>query len=278
HVSFQAHPIDQLAHILQIEVSSLLKNGPPMKSMRSCLAVCFVTALCAQVRADDVEPLMKRLPASANIVAVVQVARILESERARKEGWAENQQTDFLAGASTLPPWVRTFARASHVHPGENGHGWSVAVATTSQDIDMRATADREGGVVQTISRHTAVSSQRNAYFIQIAPRLMGIVSPAYRQDAYRWLNVAESQPMTPSHWLGRVVKEENADIAIAFDTRGMFDPILLQRQLNEFLTRQKKSKQLKQMHSLLMSLEGVCFTANVGVKTKGQHSLEFLN
>lgn len=225
---------------------------------------------------DDVASLLGKLPASANSLAVVRVDRILRSPRAQQEGWAEKQQGDFLAGAATFPPWVRTFVRASHVHIDEASHGWSRAVVTMNRDIDINETARREGGPVQQISGQPAVLSRRNAYFVQLDQRLMGIVSPAQRQDAFRWIAIPESQPIDATHWLGRVVLEEQADITIAFDARGMFDPILLRQTLATAGAMEKKQKDLTQVHRLLMSTEGLCFTANVAEQTEAQLRIDF--
>ncbi len=64
------------------------------------------------VVADDRDAaLLKLLPASSNVVAVVHADQVLGSARGVKEDWAGRQQDRFLAGASMIPPNVTTLVQ-----------------------------------------------------------------------------------------------------------------------------------------------------------------------
>tara|TARA_R110002072_G_scaffold303099_1_gene493532 strand:- start:277678 stop:277926 length:249 start_codon:yes stop_codon:yes gene_type:complete len=64
------------------------------------------------------------LPGEANAVSVVRVAEILNSPRAKVEGWAETANDRFLTGASRIPPWIDTLVIGSLVRPELHQQVW----------------------------------------------------------------------------------------------------------------------------------------------------------
>ena len=57
-------------------------------------------------RADDLAELLNRVPGDMNTVAVINVREINKTPRAVKEKWRDNDETEYLAGAIAVPPWV----------------------------------------------------------------------------------------------------------------------------------------------------------------------------
>ena len=83
---------------------------------RILLCVALWSANLGLVAADDQETaLLKLLPASSNVVAVVHADQVLGSARGVKEDWAGRQQDRFLAGASMIPPNVTTLVQGMQV-------------------------------------------------------------------------------------------------------------------------------------------------------------------
>ena len=57
---------------------------------------------CLCEAADPALELARRIPGEANTLSVIRVAKILDTPRAKAEGWAELVEQRFLAGASQL--------------------------------------------------------------------------------------------------------------------------------------------------------------------------------
>src|SRR2546421_10917488 len=75
---------------------------------RSCLgAWAGLLALSASpCPAADFTELLKRVPANANAVLLIDVEAAHKSPHAAKEGWARNHEKDSLGGIDSLPPTV----------------------------------------------------------------------------------------------------------------------------------------------------------------------------
>src|SRR5262245_470997 len=76
--------------------------------------------------AENLDSLLPYLPPTSNTLAVVRVREILESPRAKQEGWRE-QSVKFLAGADAVPVWVDALALGGHFYPGDT-ENWSASV------------------------------------------------------------------------------------------------------------------------------------------------------
>lgn len=80
------------------------------------LLVSWVTCgpLVAQDRATE---LLRFVPDDANAIAIVRLQELVDSPVGRDEDWQTSRTANYLEGSVTLPPWVTTLVRASHVRP-----------------------------------------------------------------------------------------------------------------------------------------------------------------
>ena len=123
---------------------------------RFLLAATSLVAPLAVARADDLADLLNRVPADMNTVAVINVREINKTPRAVKEKWRDNAETEYLAGAIAVPPWVPVVVIGADLHPGSGGDR-SVALIPVAASVNSAAIAKRENGVVQTVDDLTLV-------------------------------------------------------------------------------------------------------------------------
>ncbi|MEW4529640.1 hypothetical protein [Maioricimonas sp. JC845] len=232
-----------------------------MRKFGLCLAVVLACHLVPSVSAgNELSDLISHLPDDANSLVVVRVKEVLESPRAVKEGWAAKQQQQFLAGAEVIPPWAEMLVRASHLHAGDNGPGRSVALLSASTDLDIQDVARHEQASVQTIAGEPVVRSARDSYFALFGPRLLGVMSPAFRQDMARWIQQVQSSARGElmSQYLAETVAESDAQILLCFDLEEMFEPEVLRQRIAASPAVGGQSRNIDALAELFAGLRGI--------------------
>jgi hypothetical protein len=148
--------------------------------------LAFAGAAHANDKFIDLTPL---LPPQANVAVVIDVQAIYNSPLAKKEGWTTRRPLP-------IPPTLLTAALASRIDPGTfSGGRWEIGVARPKGRLTMDELAVRERGAVETIAGAQAVLSPRNVYFVEFRPWIIGMVSPADRQEVAHWLRDVRNVP-----------------------------------------------------------------------------------
>lgn len=249
---------------------------------RSPAAACGIvfaltlTTSCLCEAADPALELARRIPGEANTLSVIRVAKILDTPRAKAEGWAELVEQRFLAGASQVPPWVDTFIVGSLVRPARNEEVWSTAVLRMPPSVTLERIARREATRVERLSGLRSVKARRGAWLVEIEPRLLGIRTPAARQEAARWARAAaEDQTGELSPVLAKAA-ESSAHIALSIDLTDASDSQGIRRYLTESDLLPKDPSTRVRLPQLLMSLRGVSLFVTVDTESVTQVVIDF--
>lgn len=235
--------------------------------------VLFVPA----AQADDLAELLKRVPGDMNTVAVVNVREINKTPRAVKEKWRDNHETEYLAGAISVPPWVTTVVVGAELQPGALARGRSLALVPVENALDSRAIARQENGVVESADDLTLVLSPKRGYFGFPAPGIIGLSSTMPRQDFARWARSAH-KPDRPavSEFLQEAVNANKAaHIIIAVDLRDMFDPVSARVALQQSGAVSGDAA-VTSLTAVLAGARGLVFTGQVGDTTRAQVRIDF--
>jgi hypothetical protein len=242
-----------------------------LTSMFTLVLACSARAVYAF---DDAADLLKFVPDDANALGLIRVAEILQSPRARAEGWAGEQEEQFLAGAALIPPWVRAVAIGAHVHPGPESHGWTVALMKLPRQVQMTLVAEHERSRVEQLAGFDIVASSRGAYFVGLPPDVLGIRSPALRQETSRWIRgvTTERQPQLSPYLVEAASVNEH--IVMALDLRDMADPQRLRERLEASPALSNAS--IDALHRLLAGLRGVRLTATLTEQIQARIRFDF--
>lgn len=237
--------------------------------------VCFVVAAFVSA-ADSAVELSRLLPGDANTVSVVRVSRILNSERAKAEGWAETANEDFLAGASRIPPWVSTMVIGSLVRPELHEQVWSTGLLDLPPIVTMERIARREESRVEKLAGLRSVRGQRDAFLIEIKPRTLGVRTPAVRQEAARWArSAADGKTGNLSEYLQAAIGQQ-ADIIHTVDLTDSSDVRGVKRYLEDHGLVPQDVVARVNLPRLLSSLRGVSFFASIKDSTSAKVVLNF--
>jgi hypothetical protein len=245
-----------------------------LKTLIAGVLCIAIGATC--LAADSAVELSRLLPGDANTVSVVRVARILESERAKSEGWSETADERFLTGASRIPPWVNTLVIGSLVRPELHEQVWSTGLIDLPPIVTMERIARREESRVEKLAGLRSVRGQRNAFLIEIKPRTLGVRTPAVRQEAARWArSAADGKTGILSEYLQAALRH-SADIVHAVDLTDTSDVRGVKRYLEDHGLVPQDVVARVDLPRLLSSLRGVSFFVTIEKSTSAKVVLNF--
>lgn len=240
------------------------------------LALPLFTLLTTGHAADRALELSQLIPAEANAISVVRVAQILESPRAKSEDWSRLANEQFLAGASRIPQWVDTLVIGSLFRPGLHQEVWSTAVLELPETVTMERIARREESRVERLAGLRSVLGQRDAFLVEVRPRILGVRSPAVRQETARWArSAAEGRTGSLSAYLQTALKN-SAHISLVVDLTDASDIYGVRRYLEDHKLVPADVVARVELPQLLASLRGVSFHATIGESTSAEVVLEF--
>jgi hypothetical protein len=247
---------------------------------RFALSVLLLASLLVPFQpaqaADSLDELLNAVPNDANVVMVVRVQDVLKSPKAIKEEWARKQGEAWQAGAEAIPPFLSDLVRAAHLHLEDSSLGWSLGVARTIPAASLNKLAEHHNGLVERIGKNQVVKTQKNSYFTLLGPKLVGVLTPAYRQDAARWLRFASTNK-TPqiSPYLSEAVKN-TSPIVIAIDAQDMLDPDALKGWLSGTRALEGKPGKVTSVASIYNQLQGITLAVNITDQTTFTLTLNF--
>ena len=245
----------------------------------SCLSVIVGAATGQTCRAEDAaRSLLPYLPESSNVVAVVRVDKILNSPRGQSEGWASQQQEKFLAGASSIPPHVSTLVMGMQIRPHASEVVSSVALALIPGGVRIGTFSQREEGAqTDTIGGRPAVVSKQDAFYVELTNTVLGILSPAARQEAARYVRRVTTSTSTqvPEGYLG-IAAQRDHQVVIAMDLVDLGNPVRIRERLDKLQGVAGNAAVRDELLELLATARGICFTADVNEKTHARLVVDF--
>lgn len=237
-------------------------------------AVAFLFSCGGGASAEDVATLLRLVPPSANTLAVVRVGEIMETPRAKREGW-KGETLKFLAGADTVPAWVDALVVGAQFHPGDKDR-WVASLLSCPQGVSVEALAKSENRTLQQLGGATAMHTHRDAYYLQLKPDVLGVMSPALRQEASRWArSAAAATKPALSDFLSRAALS-NSHLVMAIDLQDMLDPQMIHHRLESTPSLKDKAPVVAALDKLFAGLKGVALFANVGDETHARIDLIF--
>ena len=243
------------------------------------VALTFVLAIWSLkscVADQATAELIRLLPAESNVLSIVRVARILGTERARAENWEHVADQNLLAGGSSIPPWIDTLVVGSLVRPATNEEVWSTAVLRLPESVTMERIAHREESRVEKIDSLRAVHGRRNAWMVELKPHILGVRSPAVRQEAVRWArSVATENGGQLSDYLRRA-SGNPAHIVFAIDLKDVAAPWRVREVLEQSNLLPEDPIARVDVPNLLSKLEGVSLQVTIDKVISAQVVIEF--
>ncbi|MDB5388824.1 MAG: hypothetical protein JWM11_4470 [Planctomycetaceae bacterium] len=244
-----------------------------LKTLSALITICLLCPISGSAQ-DDISPLLKRIPDAANTIAIIRVAEILKSPKSVREHWAEKQSEKLLFGSGLVPQWVDTLIVGSQVRIGTYTKEWSVAVLAVPPQFSLEGLAAREIARIEEVGGHRAVRGRRDAYFVDLGDRVLGVMSPADRQDLARWVRRSGTGSGVPEYL--QEAAATPAQILLAIDLQDTFDSVRAHAFLNSQPILKTSEIPVADVIDLLKTLRGVRVSAIVNDATEARISLDF--
>jgi hypothetical protein len=195
-----------------------------------CCLLLFAFPAAAQSAEEELAPW---IPPTTNTLAVVRVRELLDSPVGKQQQWRNLQRDAYVSGTIATPPGIDLMVRATEFQLG-GGDAPTYTLFRTATKSVVDAIARKQKTPTERIADRVAVRAN-DQYFAQLAPQLMGSVSPANRQTLSRWLKTSTASAEAGHQFLRDAVLTvgDDAQVVIAIDLADMFEPQLLSRWLS---------------------------------------------
>ncbi len=244
------------------------------------LSSLFVILISASVLGAEFGDLLSRVPPAANAIMLIDVEQLLQSPLAKKEGSKKAYEEKYHVTPILLPPDAKRFVLAAYLPLPDVQAAWEVAVMERSLTPTMAKLARLENGHVDELAGVKVVRSAYDAYFVKFSNHLMGIISPASRQNAKRWIEQSGAWKGGPlSGYLQKAVglaSTRPAQVVMAIDLEDAPDFERVKGRIGSFRTLENRDVDLDTLARLICSIKGLTFAIHVTDHRQGTMTIEF--
>lgn len=244
--------------------------------LRNTISLVVFTLFAGLMHAEDLNTMLSYVPKEANVVMAINLKKMMDSPVAVKEGWKKKAE-ETLLGLLPFPDAAETVVVAEQLLPGTLQNKWELVLISTDRAFSFLDIARAEKAEIESIGQTPVIFTKRNTVIIQLSSTLMGVFSPAHRQDVARWLrNHNNSMKLSPK--LAKVMDYINAgnQFALIFD----FEDTLEMSKVRPFVAQQKEVQEKKlnvdTVSSIFSSMSTVAFTLKVSDAIQGKMRTEF--
>ncbi len=246
------------------------------------IGICGLIAIGSTSRpasaVADFAELLLRVPREANTLVLIDVDKLLRSPLATREGWKEKLAQSYVDTPMLIPPDAGRLVLAASIDLSNWSPAWEVAAMDMTQTPSIAEIARAEKGHLDSLVGAPAAWTPHDAYFVELSPRMMGVVHPAKRQFAARWVDEGKNrQHPTLSHFLHAAAEHSNSDeITMALDLEHAMSPGQLLQELEQSKSLQNTKVDLDTLSRALSSVTGVTLRVRVKEKMIGDFAVHF--
>ncbi len=243
------------------------------------LFACAVLVMshCVPAQSDE---LLRRVPAAANAMMVIDVKALAATPLAVPQGWQRKLEEANADRPLMLPPEADRILVAAHLDSHrEMSVLWELAVMQLAEPLAMRSVARAEGGYLDKINGLESVWTPSDAYFVSLEPRLLGVMFPANRQLVSRWAQLGKvNASLGVSKYLADAEKTVDAkhQIVLAMDLADSPQPHRLRENLKQSDALRGDETKLEAYAKLIEGIQGVTVQLSIDQTAKGTLTVDF--
>lgn len=254
-----------------------------MKACVSSVLTLCLLAISSGTASAQFQELAKKIPSSANVVAFINVDKLMDSPVAKAQAWAEKRDKAFASGVSFLPPDAKHAVLAMEVDLQTWMTMSEAAILELDHNPDVKQVAEMSGGAVDSIEGLSVVDLPSDAYLIRFDAETGAFMAPANRQSVARWLKqVKAKNDLNVSGYLFEAYKFANdrgTPVVMAIDLENAFPVDLVRARLldsNDFLKQHNLDVNL--LANTISGVRGITFGITFGDKPFGKVKIDFQN
>lgn len=224
------------------------------------------------------ESLATNVPASANVIALVDVKPLFASPLALKEGWKDKYDRAFASGLCAIPPFTDRLVLAAELDYEHMQPAWELAVAELADTRTAAMIARTSKGALDPIGKFPAVAIRDDSYVVELGNKRLGAVAPANRQFVARWLREIQSRTTATlsSYLKGSLAASEKSQIVVAFDLEDAVPPEVIRAKLAASETLAAKKVDVDAAANALTTLRGLALEVAASDAASGRLRIHF--
>lgn len=243
-------------------------------------AVLLATVLVASSNAQ-LNDLARYIPQDANVVMIVDVERLHDSEYGQKNDWDGNHNKAFEDGLTMIPPNSLYFITSTQLDLEFMHPYWTVALAQMAENVPMSEIAERNFGTEDEVAGKPAVMARDDTIIVGLSPGFYGAIVPGNRQNAARWIKAgsAATQPNVAPYLKEALdrVQSLGTPIVMALDVEDMVSEKLIRQRLDRLEILDKRDDvDRDELASLLSGIRGLTLSVEMENIPKGQITIDF--
>lgn len=248
----------------------------PLHAKHVLLACFLVSAAWGNSASAQWSEMLSRVPPEANSVVAVDIKALESSPLAMKDGWKEHIRKQRDTGAYS--PQVVRILTGGLVKPLGLESTWEATVLRMQERPQLKRLADQLQIKVDTVGGHEAVAIPGNSYVVKLPGNSVGILHPADRQAASRWLRTASGSHH--SEYLKKAIRrlEGKAQAIAALDLTDSTSPAQARIHLADFESLEKYQRHLDELAEIVGSVQGMTFLLTVTDFAQGLLIVDFAN
>ena len=210
---------------------------------------------------DDLGPLLRRLPATANTVVVINVKAIRQLSGDKPDA----ARSQIIAGA-IVPPSVDLVVFATHLEPGALETRKTIGLIQLNHPVTLDDLMDKTGGQTVDLGGESAIVHPRKGFYVMLAPNLIGIGRNVSRQDVVRGLKFARTNDkvVLPECLTSAIASAADAPIFGALDLEHSLEVQTVRGRLaaSDLMAGRDKAE-IDAIGSLVAGVKGVVLTVD---------------
>ena len=233
------------------------------------------TAQSAQAGFPEV---VRRVPAEANAIMLVDAERLFASPIAIRENWKKKQLAEFAERPLAVPPQATKVVRAAHVDLQAHEAQWEMVLIEQPSFRSLDEVANREKGYVDKIANTKVAWSPRGAYVVSLGKGALGLLFPPNRQFLARWLKQPSGKISDYLLAASRSMAAAEPQLLLAIDLEDAIDPERVRAMLKTSKAVADAKGDAAALAGVLEDLRGIKFEIVFKDKPWGRLMLEFGN
>jgi len=224
--------------------------------------------------------LLKRIPAQANGLMLVNVDGLFDSPMGRRENWRQKALENHRGGLG-LAENISKAAVATGIDYHSMDERWKVGLVQLRKDVPVRLAeiAAREGGYVETVESTPVAWTPRGFYLFDFPDAVVGFTAPCERKSLSGWFRSALWHPRSfPPGFADRAVirADAGAQIVFALDLADAVSPQMVEPWLNTIDSIKKTHTDPSLLAPRLASVKSAFLVVRVDQSITGELRIDF--
>jgi hypothetical protein len=224
--------------------------------------------------------LLKRIPAQANALMLVNLDGLFDSPMGRREQWREKAVQDFQNRFGLAAEFSK-IAVAVGLDFNSMQERWKIGMVQLRHDVPIKLEnrAAHEGGYVETIENMPVAWTPRGFYLFDFPDKIIGLVAPTDRQGVVHWIQTALDHPRNfPPGFADRAIfrADAGAQIVLAFNLADAISAKEVEPWLNTIDVIKKTNTEPKLLAPRLASAKSAFLVVSVDQGINGNIRIDF--